>query len=67
MYCSASLFPNNRTLRSFGMNTSSDRTKFWVPIPFLENSNSSVAEEDPEGVNLLFSCFEKKYFVSETV
>jgi len=44
-----------------------DSTKFWVPIPYLENSNSSVAGEDPEGVNCLFSCFEKKYFVSGTV
>ena len=37
----------------------SDRMKFWVPIPFLENSNSSVAEADPEGVNLLFSRCER--------
>jgi hypothetical protein len=44
-----------------------DSTKFWVPIPYLENSNSSVAGEDPEGANRLFLCCEKRYFVSEMV
>ena len=45
----------------------SDSTQFWVPIPYLKNSNSSVAGEDPEGVNYLFSRCEKRYFVSEMV
>jgi hypothetical protein len=69
MYCSASLFLKKWKLHSFGMNTSctEDWTKFWVPIPYLKNSNSSVAGEDPEGVNFLFSRCEKRYFVSETV
>ena len=72
MDSSASLFLNERTLRSFGMNTSvytctSDSAKFWVSIPYLENSNSSIAGKDPEGVNRRFSRCEKRYFVSETV
>jgi hypothetical protein len=45
----------------------SDNTKFWVPIPYLENSNLSSAGEDPEGVNCLFSHCVKRYFVSETI
>ncbi len=47
--------------------TYEDSTKFCVPIPYLENSNSSVAGEDPEGANCLFSHCEKRYFLSETV
>ena len=50
-----------------GWTCTSDSTKFWVPIPYLKNSNSSVAGEDPEGVNRLFSRCEKRYFVSEMV
>ena len=73
MYCSASLFLKERTLHSFGMNTSVDKhvrqivRNFGNPIPYLKNSNSSVAGEDPEGVNRLFSRCKKRYFVSETV
>jgi hypothetical protein len=60
MFSSASLFLNERTLRSFGMNTSvstctSDSAKFWVSIPYLENSNSSVAGEDPQKVRIVVS------------
>jgi hypothetical protein len=50
-----------------GYTCTSDSTKLWVPIPYLKNSNSSVAGEDPEGVNRLFSRCEKRYFVSEAV
>ncbi len=32
-----------------------------------QNSNLSVAGEDPEGANCLFSRCEKRYFVSEMV
>ena len=39
----------------------SDSMKFWVPIPYLKNSNSSIAREDPEAVNCLFSRCEKRY------
>jgi hypothetical protein len=45
----------------------SDSTKFWVLIPYLENSNLSVAGEDAEGASHLFSHCEKRYFVSEMV
>jgi len=45
----------------------SDSTQFWVPIPYLKNSNSSVAGGDPEGANRLFTHCEKRYFVSEMV
>ncbi len=48
-----------------GYTCTSDSTQFWVPIPYLKNSNSSVAGEDPEGANRLFSRCEKRYFVSE--
>jgi hypothetical protein len=59
-------------MHSFGMNNSVYKhvrkiEKNWVRIPYLENSNLSVAGEDPEGVNCLFSCCEIRYFVSEMV
>jgi len=50
-----------------GQTCTSDSTQFWVSIPYLKNSNSSVAREDPEGANHFFSHCEKRYFVSETV
>jgi hypothetical protein len=67
MYCSASLFLNKWTLRSFGKISTSDGTKCFVPIPYSENSNFSVAGEDPEGAKCLFLCCEKRYLVSEMV
>ena len=40
---------------------------YGVPIPYLENSNSSIAGEDSEGANCLFSRCKKRYFVAEMV
>ena len=50
-----------------GQTCTSDSTQFWVSIPYLKNSNSSIAREDPEGANHFFSHCEKRSFVSETV
>jgi len=63
---SASLFLKEQTLHSSGMNTSVDKHVRQIVRNF-KNSNSSVAGEDPEGANRLFSRCEKRYFVSETV
>ncbi len=73
MYCLASLFLNEQTLRSFGMNTSVykhvlqvvQNLGYWFLIS--KNSNSSVTGEDPDSVKCLFSRWEKRYFVSEMV
>jgi hypothetical protein len=60
-------------MHSFGMNTSVYKhvrkivQNFGYKFLISKIQKKNVAGEDPEGENRLFSCCEKRYFLSETV